>query len=361
MRITKILAVLAAFACCFALDWSTDAKGGGGGGARPSVAPRPSAAPSRPSPPVVMPIVNIGGKAMAQTGKTTTGLTGGVQPIDDPDHRLTDAEHAALMDRLAANYNATKVHVVVWLPTLAKEDVLAEKAVAYFKAKGIGQKDLDNGVLLLVDWPNHRSRIEVGYGLEGIMTDAATKQLQDTVMAPLFRQGNLAGGLMAGVDQLAAWSAQWAKEAPAVAAKSEGHAVALIVVLGAIGLLILFGWAYVARERRIAEEARAAERRDAEARMRAAQQRVGASSRSAAAAAAFATSKSTSASRKASDRKPSSSSCSTIAAAGLGYAAGYSSHSSCSSRSSCSSSSSSSSYDSGGGSSGGVGSDSSFD
>jgi len=68
---------------------------------------------------------------------------------------------------------------------------------------GVGEIEKDNGVILLVA-PNEREvRIEVGYGLEGIMTDALSSVIIQNDILPQFRDGNMAGGIIAGVDRIA--------------------------------------------------------------------------------------------------------------------------------------------------------------
>ena len=71
-----------------------------------------------------------------------------------------------------------------------------------FRHWALGQKAKNNGVLLVVA-PNERKvRIEVGYGLEGALTDALTKVIIATAMAPKFKQNDFPGGLQAGVDAI---------------------------------------------------------------------------------------------------------------------------------------------------------------
>ena len=72
-------------------------------------------------------------------------------------------------------------------------------AVGLFQAWGIGQKDKDNGLLLLVA-PNERQvRIEVGYGLEGYINDALAGRIIRGTMVPHFKTGDFAGGILNGV------------------------------------------------------------------------------------------------------------------------------------------------------------------
>ncbi len=67
----------------------------------------------------------------------------------------------------------------------------------------LGSKLADNGVLLLVARDERKVRIEVGQGLEGTLTDAYSKRIIDEAITPLFRQGDLNGGVTIGVYQIA--------------------------------------------------------------------------------------------------------------------------------------------------------------
>lgn len=67
----------------------------------------------------------------------------------------------------------------------------------------LGSKQADNGVLLLVARDERKVRIEVGQGLEGALTDAYSKRIIDEGITPLFRQGDMNGGVVVGVYQIA--------------------------------------------------------------------------------------------------------------------------------------------------------------
>jgi uncharacterized protein len=66
----------------------------------------------------------------------------------------------------------------------------------------LGRKDKSNGVLLMVAPAERKVRIEVGYGLEGELTDAVAKLIIEQRILPNFRQGNMAGGVVAGTDEV---------------------------------------------------------------------------------------------------------------------------------------------------------------
>jgi len=68
---------------------------------------------------------------------------------------------------------------------------------------GIGQKDANNGIILIVAPNDRKVRIEVGYGLEPIMTDALSQSIIDEQILPKFRAGDMPGGILAGAQAIA--------------------------------------------------------------------------------------------------------------------------------------------------------------
>jgi len=79
---------------------------------------------------------------------------------------------------------------------------IEEYAVNLFGRFGIGQKGKDNGVLLLVAYKDHHMRIEVGYGLEGAITDALSSRIINMIMSPEFKQGNFSDGVEKGAGAI---------------------------------------------------------------------------------------------------------------------------------------------------------------
>ncbi len=71
-------------------------------------------------------------------------------------------------------------------------------ATETYKKWGIGDKKTNRGVLLLVAVEDRKSRIEVGYGLEGILPDGLTGAIQDKYIIPYFRNGDYSGGILQG-------------------------------------------------------------------------------------------------------------------------------------------------------------------
>jgi uncharacterized protein len=92
---------------------------------------------------------------------------------------------------------------VLTVPSLRGETV-EQFATAVFDAWKLGQKDKDNGVLVLVSPAERRLRIEVGYGLEGTLTDVAASRIIRNVITPRFKDGNYDGGLIEGTNAIVA-------------------------------------------------------------------------------------------------------------------------------------------------------------
>jgi uncharacterized protein len=122
-----------------------------------------------------------------------------------------------------------------------------------FRAWKLGEKTKNNGVLLLIAPNERRVRIEVGYGLEGTLTDALSQVIIANAITPRFKTGDYAGGITRGVDDiitvLTTDASEWQQRpslrldrAPA-SAHSNWFAIAAIVVV--IGLMIVspgFRW-----------------------------------------------------------------------------------------------------------------------
>ncbi|MGH8297942.1 MAG: TPM domain-containing protein [Steroidobacteraceae bacterium] len=126
-------------------------------------------------------------------------LTG---PVVDQAHLLPGDVFNQLSQKLAAysHANGTQL-VVVTLPTLNGYPI---EYYGYQLGRhwGIGQKGKNNGALLIVDAGERQVRIEVGYGLEGTLTDAQSFLIIHNVITPHFRKGDYAGGIVAGTNAI---------------------------------------------------------------------------------------------------------------------------------------------------------------
>lgn len=93
--------------------------------------------------------------------------------------------------------------VVATVPSLQGQDI-APFANELFRAWRLGEKTRNNGVLLLVAPVERRVRIEVGYGNEGVLTDALSSVIIANAIAPRFKAGDYSGGVSRGVDDIIA-------------------------------------------------------------------------------------------------------------------------------------------------------------
>ena len=90
---------------------------------------------------------------------------------------------------------------VVIIPSL-DGDTVENVAQNIFTKWGIGKKDKNNGVLLLIAMAEHKTRIHTGYGVEGNLTDLATSYIQSEIIAPAFRAGDYYGGINSALDKM---------------------------------------------------------------------------------------------------------------------------------------------------------------
>jgi uncharacterized protein len=122
--------------------------------------------------------------------------------VTDTSGTLSVAQVAALESKLAAFEREKGAQVAVLIvPTTQPEDI-AQYSIRVVDAWKLGRAQPDDGALLLVAKDDRRLRIEVGYGLEGVLPDAIASRIIREVIAPRFRQNDYYGGIDAGVDRM---------------------------------------------------------------------------------------------------------------------------------------------------------------
>ena len=129
----------------------------------------------------------------ALTGPVVDGA--GLLPADTAD---SINQKLAAYDRGSGNQL-----VVVTVPTLDGYPI-EQWGYQLGRQWGIGEKGKNTGAILIVDSGEHQVRIEVGYGLEGTLTDAQSDNIIRNVIVPKFKQGDYAGGISDGVDAILA-------------------------------------------------------------------------------------------------------------------------------------------------------------
>jgi uncharacterized protein len=164
---------------------------------------------------------------------------------------LSPATESALTAKLAAlEASNSRQLVVVTLASLGGYEI-SDYGYQLGRHWGIGQGKLNNGALLIIAPAERRVRIEVGYGLEPILTDAMSSVIINTRITQRFRQGDYDGGVVAGVDalveQMTLEPSEAEKRAAAAAQQlrdggNDGDASPFgVVVIILLGLFFLFG------------------------------------------------------------------------------------------------------------------------
>jgi len=165
--------------------------------------------------------------------------------------RIVDAANIippAVADRitpkLATLESKSGIQLVVATVKSLDGDEIEPYANALFRGWKLGEKQKNNGVLLLVAPKEHRVRIEVGYGLEGTLTDAASSVIISSAIVPRFKAGDFSGGIERGVDGIIAVlsgdSADWHRKVNARTEDSSGFHK-LVPILFFV-LVIFFIW-----------------------------------------------------------------------------------------------------------------------
>ncbi|MEX3011854.1 YgcG family protein [Hoeflea sp. TYP-13] len=109
-----------------------------------------------------------------------------------------------LIAQLAAFEDKSSDQLVVATIKTTGEWTIEHYANLMFRRWELGQAEENNGVLLLVSVEDRKLRIEVGYGLEGVLTDALAKLIISETIVPEFRAGDFPGGIQAGVNDIIA-------------------------------------------------------------------------------------------------------------------------------------------------------------
>lgn len=136
---------------------------------------------------------------------------------------LAEADRASLIERIKVLREANGIWAVVYVARSLQDDSIENAAVVTFEKWQLGQAGKDNGLLVLIAPSERKMRIEVGYGLEGTLTDAFCKRVIDEIYQPAFRDQRFTDGLMQGFEVMAR-QAQGEDPLPEAAYEGNGEA-----------------------------------------------------------------------------------------------------------------------------------------
>ncbi len=165
--------------------------------------------------------------------------------VNDFTNSLTTLQHDDLERKLIAYDDSTSTQIAVVIVESLEGRQVEDAALDILRNWGVGGKQNDNGLVLLVALKDHKIRIEVGYGLEGAITDLTAKSIIDNYITPHFKEGNYYRGLDQATDALILAAAGKYKAPAGYNSKKKGPGgigfgtiifiFILITILGGIG------------------------------------------------------------------------------------------------------------------------------
>ncbi len=124
--------------------------------------------------------------------------------VMDTTRTLTEQQVAELTTLIAEEEAVSGNQIAVLMIPSLGSDSIEDYSLAVARGWGIGQKDKNNGVLLMIAKDDRKLRIEVGYGLEGALPDATAASIIRNQITPEFKNGNFFGGIKSGVKSIIA-------------------------------------------------------------------------------------------------------------------------------------------------------------
>jgi len=122
--------------------------------------------------------------------------------VNDYTNTLTQEQQDALENKISTFEQESTNEIAVVIIDSLKDDYIEHFAVKLFEEWGIGKEKKDNGALLLVSMSERQMRIEVGYGLEGSLTDVEANWIVQNVMVPNFKENKYYEGIDQSVDKI---------------------------------------------------------------------------------------------------------------------------------------------------------------
>jgi len=172
------------------------------------------------------------------------GMAQNIQPRPNPPKAVNDFgnmlepfQRDALEQKLDAyNDSTSSAIVIITVQNLDGYDI-EQVALQYLRGWGIGTKDKNNGVVILVSKEDHKARIETGYGMEGVIPDVTAKEIIDDKMIPAFKNNDYYRGFDNAVDAIMQAAAGEYKATPS--GKKGGPSFKTIFILAILFIVLL--------------------------------------------------------------------------------------------------------------------------
>lgn len=124
--------------------------------------------------------------------------------VTDTTGSLSAADQERIESALSAFEAKKGSQIAVLIVPSTQPEAIEQYSLRVAEAWKIGRKGIGDGAILLVAKNDRKLRIEVGYGLEGVLPDAIVKRIITETISPQFRSGDFAGGILAGVEKMTA-------------------------------------------------------------------------------------------------------------------------------------------------------------
>jgi len=162
--------------------------------------------------------------------------------VHDDAHSLKQETVDELEKELRAYEDSTSNQIALLIVQALDGEVLEEYALKVAEKWKLGTKNKDNGVLLLIAVDDHKMRIEVGQGLEGVLTDAECSRIIRNEMAPEFRRGDYDAGVRAGMTGIVKAIAGEYTSEDAGSVEDLGLFAKLLITLGVTFFISIFAF-----------------------------------------------------------------------------------------------------------------------
>jgi uncharacterized protein len=179
--------------------------------------------------------------ASAQIDKVIPVKKSPARLVNDYTNTLQQYQADALEQKLVAYDDSTSNQIAVVIISTTGDYSVEEVALEILRRWGVGNKDKNNGIVLLVAKDDRKLRIEVGYGLEGAVPDITAKSIIDNYIKPNFKEDNYYRGLDEGTDAIIrAAAGEYKAPANYGSKKKKGIGFGTIIFI-IILLLVIFG------------------------------------------------------------------------------------------------------------------------
>ena len=166
--------------------------------------------------------------------------------VNDYTQTLTIDQEEVLENKLVAFYDSTSTQVaVVIIPTL-KGNEIADYNLKLFRAWGVGSKEHNNGILLLISKEDRQLNITTGYGVEGPLPDITSKEIIDEIIVPQFKGDDYYRGIDEGTTAIIK-AVRGAYSSPVAPTTSHQYPLLVRILFWIIGIIIVLflikmGW-----------------------------------------------------------------------------------------------------------------------